>query len=284
MQTVARENKLRKAEQDKLKKEKKKKKKKKVKKVVGVGSAMGKKIKSKTKAIGGTTASSTLGGKQNPPKSLANSRIRFPQLPLKSNIGGNTGKTSASIGGLTKTGNQGASIGIKNSGKSKTSSNKTTTVRQGNNKRGGKTKTQGSVSDTPSKTDPSRKRPRTLSASSARPQTSQSTAEGEHQEGDRQEEEFTIITGSTSLSYCWDSLGLGTRLGSAALNDFLAKQDIPIKPKLTPRQVLQVMHGMRMKTILPPEGSKLHQVVLKVRVGSVAACFVCETKRRNPLT
>ena len=104
-----------------------------------------------------------------------------------------------------------------------------------------------------------RQRPPRLPTASSRKQASVSAATDPSSEG-----EETVIAGSANLSYSWESLGLGTKMGSAALNQFLRQQNVSSIPRLSPQQVLQIMDSMRVQTILPPENSELHQVIHKV--------------------
>lgn len=82
-----------------------------------------------------------------------------------------------------------------------------------------------------------------------------------------EEPALQVIQSYTNVVYCWDALKLGEELGSAALNDFFASANEGRNaPKLNSRQVLQIVSSMRVKTVVPPPGSKLHKVVHKARL------------------
>jgi len=65
----------------------------------------------------------------------------------------------------------------------------------------------------------------------------------------------------------WDSLLLGRELGSVALNRALAKLHPQHEsPQLTSLQTLQIVHSLRLETIVPPATSLLHKVIQTVSV------------------
>lgn len=81
-----------------------------------------------------------------------------------------------------------------------------------------------------------------------------------------------LIHSTEYLAYSWDILRLGTRLGTAALNDCLSGgfgADVSggngrwcrRKGPLTAVQALQIVSSLRTKTIAAPAGSALHDVV-----------------------
>jgi hypothetical protein len=83
---------------------------------------------------------------------------------------------------------------------------------------------------------------------------------------DDDDDDEDLIHASQYMSYSWDSLQLGSVLGSAAYNSFLRNQmlcdpSIQQVPQLTPQQTLQIMQSLRPRTILPPTESGLHSVV-----------------------
>lgn len=72
----------------------------------------------------------------------------------------------------------------------------------------------------------------------------------------------------------WDSLLLGKRLGSVALNTLLAKVESSSSPQLTSLQTLQLVNSLQLHTIMPPEGSPLTKVVETVCI-IIVVCECC---------
>jgi len=83
--------------------------------------------------------------------------------------------------------------------------------------------------------------------------------------------ENAIRHNSQYLAYSWDSLKLGQNVGSVALNNYLNRGGGGSRPnenngrgrrsKLSPQQTLQIMNSLRPKTVLPPPGSELHDII-----------------------
>lgn len=87
--------------------------------------------------------------------------------------------------------------------------------------------------------------------------------EGHHYYIDEDEAEAFLST-SSNLAYNWDALELGHKLGSAALNRFMARFNEK-SPQLTAQQTLQIVNSLQLRTIMPPEFSALHRIIQRVR-------------------
>jgi hypothetical protein len=82
------------------------------------------------------------------------------------------------------------------------------------------------------------------------------------------ENDQDLVQASEYICHSWDSLRLGTVLGSAAYNEFLRRQlfvSVPDLyssdqevPQLTAEQLLQVVQSLRPATVLPPPESRLY--------------------------
>jgi len=83
--------------------------------------------------------------------------------------------------------------------------------------------------------------------------------------------ENALLHNSQYLAYSWDSLKLGQNVGSVALNNYLNRggggsrsnenNGRGCRSKLSPQQTLQIMNSLRPKTVLPPPGSELHDII-----------------------
>jgi hypothetical protein len=95
---------------------------------------------------------------------------------------------------------------------------------------------------------------------------SRHATEFDDDDDDDDDDDYGLVHASQYMAYSWDSLQLGTVLGSAAYNSFLRNQmlcdpSIQQVPQLTPQQTLQIMQSLRPRTIIPPTESGLHSVV-----------------------
>jgi len=71
---------------------------------------------------------------------------------------------------------------------------------------------------------------------------------------------------SQYLAYPWDSLGLGESVGSVALNEYIDRAAGNTgaqagRSNLSPHQTLQIMESLRPKTVLPPPGTELYDII-----------------------
>jgi hypothetical protein len=95
------------------------------------------------------------------------------------------------------------------------------------------------------------------------------------------EDDRDLVAASASLRYNWDSLQLGTKLGSAAYNTYIQKQqqqqqqnthNSSSRPpytsytNITSHETLRLVQSFRPPTILPPPGSSLFGVVQHSRL------------------
>jgi hypothetical protein len=80
------------------------------------------------------------------------------------------------------------------------------------------------------------------------------------------EDDRDLVAASASLRYNWDPLQLGTKLGSAAYNAYIQKQQNSSQYPLTSHETLRLVQSFRPPTILPPLGSSLVGVVQHLRL------------------
>lgn len=97
--------------------------------------------------------------------------------------------------------------------------------------------------------------------------------EDDHYYIDEDEAEAFLST-SSNLAYSWDALGLGHKLGSPALNRYMARfNEKSPQQQLTAQQTLQIVNSLQLRTIMPPEFSALHRIIQRVR-GDTRVCVL----------